>query len=352
MSVPNSRLADAQRVGRISRLPIVYLSVIVTLLVSVAGGPVRKVIDRTIPLGQPHDPGYVERLRIGQESLNEYVEWAGWSLTALADEHPRVYTEVLCDFVAYEFERGTARGEVESAVLSFKERFDWTRLMLHPVWARIREWKLREPVEMRAPASEELTRSLMSCALSWGWWRTALIIYLAFHCMLRPSDHLPLIWEDIRLLAGNFKVAVLVIKGPKTRKTGARRQHVLIEDVFLLRLLRDLLMRMPPAERIMPLTYAAFSNRLRKLLAAVGVPGAITPSSFRAGGATWHWLKRRNFHELRLRGRWLVARTLEVYIQECTAFLGEKALSSQQARRLYLLSRECLNMWRSWRLSW
>lgn len=311
-----------------------------------------KKLDRSVPLGQPHGPGYVQRLAEGRAVLSEYVEWAGRPAHNLADSHPRVYCEVLSEFVSYMFEEGASRSLTESAILSFKEDFSWTRTLLNPVWKRLKEWKLREPIEMRQPASEEVTRALMTTCLSWGWWRTGLIIWLAFHCMLRPSDYPPHKWEDIRLIRGQVRVGLLVIKGPKTKKTAARRQHVIIEDRSLLSILVRLLSRMNPAERILPMTYAAFRARLIKLLHAIRMDGCITASSFRAGGATWHWLRRRNFDELRLRGRWLVPKALEVYIQECTSFLGESQLSSSQLALLEALAAEAAPMWREWLDSW
>lgn len=311
-----------------------------------------KLPDRSEPLGNPHDPGYVERLRKGEEDLRQFVRWAGWDLERLADEHPRVYNEILSEYVNQVFDYHGSRAEAEAALLAFKERFFWTRTNLHAAWKRIKEWKLREPIEMRQPASEEVTRALLSVCVSWGWWRMGLTIWLAFHCLLRPSDFLPITWEDIRIIKGQLRIGVLVTMGPKTRKTAARRQHVIIEDGFLLRILRALKERCPPKERIIPITYAAFRARLIKLLAALGTPNIITPSSFRAGGATWHWIKRRNFEELRLRGRWLVPKTLEVYIQECTSFLGEASLSDRQLERLAALAREAKEVWKEWLESW
>ncbi len=49
--------------------------------------------------------------------------------------------------------------------------------------------------------------------------------------------------------------------------------------------------------------YNMFYRRLAAILVALGLGGLLTPSSFRAGGATWLWLATQGFHGLRLRGK-------------------------------------------------
>ena len=71
--------------------------------------------------------------------------------------------------MSWSFEEGRTRTNTEAGVLAFKEAFFWTRTQLHPTWRRLREWRLREPVEMRNPATEEATAAMMSTALAWGW---------------------------------------------------------------------------------------------------------------------------------------------------------------------------------------
>lgn len=126
-----------------------------------------KLPDRSVPLGQPHEANYVKRWRLGEEILREFVTWAGWSLEGLADAHPKIINEILCEFVSYVFDTHGARDLAESALLSFKEKFSWNRGKLHPAWKRLREWKLREPIEMRQPITEESVCALMSISLSW-----------------------------------------------------------------------------------------------------------------------------------------------------------------------------------------
>ncbi len=108
-----------------------------------------------------------------------------------------------------------------------------------------------------------------------------------------------------------------MILKPKTRKIGARRQHVMIEDRLLLRALKCFLRTLSARERIWPFSLATFGRRLERILEALGCPGAFTPGGLRAGGATHFWMIYRDQGSVRLRGRWMSVRSLEHYLQEC-----------------------------------
>lgn len=64
----------------------------------------------------------------------------------------------------------------------------------------MRSWHLRENIEMRAPASVTQLKAMMSLALSCGWWRVALMMWLAFHALLGPGEFFSLTWCHVRYI--------------------------------------------------------------------------------------------------------------------------------------------------------
>ena len=116
---------------------------------------------------------------------------------------------------------------------------------------------------------------------------------------------------------------------PKTRKTAARRQHVLIEDKALMWFLSLVLGLLSPLEKIWPSSPAPFSERLERILEFLECAGAFPAAGLRAGGATHHFLTFRDVQLLRLRGRWVVLKSLEHYVQECWCFLNEMKLTEE-----------------------
>ena len=62
--------------------------------------------------------------------------------------------------------------------------------------------------------------------------------------------------------------------------------------------------------------------------------------------ATHHWVTFRNFGWLRLKGRWLVARSLEHYVQECTTFLHATRLSRNCREKVEIFANAASGLWK------
>ena len=60
-------------------------------------------------------------------------------------------------------------------------------------------------------------------------------------------------------------------------------------------------------------------------------PLHLTPGGLRGGGATDHWLRRRDVQALRRRGRWTNIKTLERYVQEGASQLQQQRLIPRTA---------------------
>ena len=115
-----------------------------------------------------------------------------------------------------------------------------------------------------------------------------------------------------------------------------------------MRVLENYVKHLSPEDRLFPLSEATFSKRFDQILTALGIPGAFTPAGLRAGGATEEWLRFRDFSTLRLRGRWMIARTLEHYVQEAVAALNMAQMSARQLILLEAMAAETLAVWGAW----
>ena len=52
----------------------------------------------------------------------------------------------------------------------------------------LREWLNREDLEMRNPISLARLRALVAISFSWGWFAFGLLMWITFHCLLRPDE--------------------------------------------------------------------------------------------------------------------------------------------------------------------
>ena len=194
---------------------------------------------------------------------------------------------------------------------------------------------------MRNPVSRRMLAAILSVGYRWGWHGFSTLCWLMFHGLLRPEEGLALSFTEI-WISDEIPVAVVNLGKTKTWKYGARRQHVLVDDVFLIQALRRLRREVPHGQKLFPYGHAAFAHRLRLIQRAIGVPELVTPGSFRPGGATLMWVTYRNFEAIRLRGRWgAPGKTLEHYLQECMVYFGEGQLDPTQAARVRTLASCC-----------
>ena len=100
-----------------------------------------------------------------------------------------------------------------------------------------------------------------------------------------------------------------------------------------------------PHQRLWPYSGQTLRLRLRCLLKAVGLPtvrvGDAKPldlGSLRAGGATWALSMTEDAELIRRRGRWISAKTMEIYIQELSAALFLTTLDPQVRKNILMLA--------------
>jgi hypothetical protein len=164
---------------------------------------------------------------------------------------------------------------------------------------------------------------------------------MGFHGLLRPGEVFVAQRRDLTFADevdsdGMIPAcAVLSIQNPKTRRRGARRQHVLLSDPMLLALMRFVWRDLSPDVRLVPYSPATARLRLAQVLARLDVPcGLYTWASLRAGGASFEYLMGTPISSIKFRGRWGAEKSLEHYIQECLTFLDLGQLSAAARHRV------------------
>jgi len=209
---------------------------------------------------------------------------------------------------------------------------------LRTLWRIHRAWQLAVPSEFRTPVSYKSCLAIAITLWLQGRWGVALLTLLGWHCLLRPSEARMLRWSDILTFGPEDRhryegvYGIIRIEDPKTRRVigHATHQHVLLECLGLATLLRACRAAMatsPPDARI----WAGADHEYFRIFVGVardlGLASLhLTPGGLRGGGATDHWLRRRDVQALRRRGRWTNVKTLERYVQE-----GASQLQQQQS---------------------
>ena len=170
------------------------------------------------------------------------------------------------------------------------------------------------------------------------WWAMSLISWLAFECLLRPSEAINLLVGDIVFpsleLAGSDPNLVVVIRNPKTRRIW-RTQFAICSDIFLIDWLKWWCRDLDSKCRVFPISRAQWSSLLKACCGWLDVDNiGYTLSSFRSGGATHVFRTEQNLGRLQYRGRWKSAATLESYLQEAMSAHATHVVSDRGRERV------------------
>ena len=284
--------------------------------------------DRTKPLldlavEAPTAARYVVRIKA-------FVAWLSLfaAHTAFADllERPEQLDDVVVEYLQHLWKSHSPRswpGDLLSGLQHMRPRL---RGHLRCSWRATAAWGVLEPCEFRTPWPVFILLAICNWLCRRGHFPAALGLLLAFHCLLRPGElcrlqlcHLML---PSQLRGISRRIGIVVIELPKTRRRAATRQHVIIEDGYLLDLLEwHCSRRRSPDARLFP-SYARLKGLVAMAFTALGLPPTLfTLGGLRSGGATQHYLEHENLSQLLRRGRWSNVKTLDHYVQEAAVVL-------------------------------
>ena len=240
---------------------------------------------------------------------------------------PNIVNEILMAYVqfCYDQELPVSRATFTLAGVQFK--WPSLRYNLTASWRVLKKWQELMPPVIRTPVPEVVMRAIVATAVALGWPSFGLLVWLAFHALLRPGEVCALRRGHLRLTCdcGSDQVGVVALTTSKTSTRSARIQSVMITDVWLLGLLNAYFGNWPALSPLCSGGSAAFSRRFLACLDRLGLKNRFMPAGLRGGGAVHHFEIYENLGSLQFRGRWEAPRTLLHYLQQgmaTTSFLG------------------------------
>lgn len=245
----------------------------------------------------------IESYTRGFAGLEKFLKESARAV-ALAELHARDYCEALSSWVRTWYDEGTTREYAVAGLLRFSELFWWCRQGLKDVWKLIEEWEMREPGEHRDPAPPSAVKAAAAAAAAWGWHRVAALVWVMFHGLLRPGEAGDLRCGDFKYVPGegpdDIGNYVVVIRSPKTARRYAKEQHVILDEPARVAYVRWCLVGRGDDELFYGMSNATLADRLSRILQRLNLADLFTLAGLRTGGATYEWVRRRNFEQLRL----------------------------------------------------
>ncbi len=198
----------------------------------------------------------------------------------------------------------------------------YTKRGIPHAWKLFSIWRRVEIPARAPPLTWQIVKAFMSYELSHNNFEMAVILGLAFHCLLRTGEFLSLTYGDLQLGKSS---GICSLKTTKSGRRNAAAEMVSITDPTILLLSHEFAGATRRSSDQLPLwssSAAAFRKRFNALCLIFGLQTmAFRPYSLRRGGAT-HLFQTTNSMEVALlRGRWESTRVARIYVSDALSYL-------------------------------
>ena len=300
-----------------------------------------------LDLGRPVQP----LTRSNRERLLKlFGEWCSArqiDLEALLQQAPRApenLVKALTDYGKDLFHGGRPYSHYSETINAVGSKVPSVRRLLSGAWDFAFTWLREEPYEHHVACPAMVLLALVSTALVWGWPAVAGVLAISWSAITRIGEVTAALRKDLVLPSdvGYASASILLrIQEPKTRFRAARHQVAKADYEDMVRLISAVFAKYQPHQKLWPFSGQTLRTRFRQLLQALKLPvdsaaggRALDLGSLRAGGATYLLGVREDSELVRRRGRWLVSRTMEIYLQEAAAITFYPGLNDEAKRRI------------------
>ena len=252
-----------------------------------------------------------------REALSESAVLALFGCAQLLALVLRDYAEVL-------YKTGSSLGSYRQLLAHSQKIMPLIRPRLKPAWDMVTRWEEVEPVVHRTPLPEVILHAMAGIALALRWRRWAATTLAIFYAVVRLGELLHARRRNVLtpadLLDPEHAWIYVKIEKPKSRRRGAKVQHVKLNEPAVVKFL-EASRRLAADELLYPGSPGVYRRRWGKILKILGIPTSLglTPASLRAGGAIAAFRKGTAVNDLLWRMRLQSLATLEYYLQEMAA---------------------------------
>ena len=200
------------------------------------------------------------------------------------------------------------------------------RRQLAGAWDLAFAWLADEPHQHHPALPLPILLASLTVSILWGWPRVAGVLGLTWAGICRIGEVLLATRADLVLpsdISPGSRFLLLRIKDPKTRGRCARHQASRVDYEDIVTLVSAVFRDLPRDHHLWHLSASTLRKRFSAIIGALGLPttkvGEQRPfdlGSLRPGGATHLLYLCEDAELVRRRGRWVSAKTCEIYLQE------------------------------------
>ena len=282
----------------------------------------------------------------------DFVRWlvANDHPTENLQLEPERLDKLLAAFADAEYVSGRPKYVAKHAGLWYQFWYPPLKRCLPYFWTAIKAWEAKRRSKPRVPVTETLMLSSFLTALDWAmkeqdpvkrdlWFIAGVWLRFSFYALLRPLEMLKARVSDVKFVVTSegVSVAILALPDPKTGQFIGKDQFAMVKQPGAVEWLRWLLAGRTPFLHIWPRSPSELRRHAKSLLrAASGGSCKLNLSSYRPGGATFHYINGIPLEQLMFWGRWKVLNTLKSYVQEAVAQLVWSAIPQDVSDALAL----------------
>ena len=288
--------------------------------------------------------------------LDDFDRWLqqwGWSLQTAVDARDadsEFLARLLVQYGRELYYAGKPYGRFSETINGISARRPAFRRQLTQAWDLAFAWVADEPSVHHAPIPKAVLLALCGLALLWGWPSEAAIFMMSWSGLLRIGEALAAYRSDLVLPVDSVpgtEFALLRIRQPKTRGTGAKHQAARLDQEDLVQLLDAVYRDYPRDKKLWPFSGSTLRKRLNYLQGALGLVSCVGSQeskypyelgSFRPGGATYYLQLFEDPEFVRRRGRWLSHKSMEIYLQEVATATFDHHLTEDAKFRIHQLA--------------
>ena len=298
--------------------------------------------------GRPVEPVTQKRR---DKLLAAFTEWllrqnvVFESLFDLAPQSTRRLNGFLISYGRQLFEAGWPYSHYSEVINAVASKEPAIRRSLQPAWDLAFSWLREEPHSHHVALPWQVLLAAITTSLMWGWVRVAGCLALTWGAVMRAGETLAARRCDLLLpgdVWGTMQCCMVSIREPKTRFKAARHQAAKLDQPDLLDVVTLAFADLEPGSKLWPFSASTLRSRFDQLMQRLGTDRwadqgskRLDLGSLRAGGATWLLQASEDSELVRRRGRWLNARTMEIYVQEISSLQFVHRLSEQARLKVF-----------------
>ena len=268
---------------------------------------------------------------------------------------PERISNLLIDYGRALYAGGKSYGIFSETINAIAVERPLIRRQLNGAWDLAFAWLSDEPAQHHPAMPLTVLAAMVTTALMWGWPHEAAVLLIGWTGIMRIGEVLAATRAELILpcdSAPGTTFALVVIRQPKTRGRSARHQAARIDQADVIQFLTRMYGRADSAEPLWPYSASTLRKRFSQLLGALRLPvkrcdghRPFDLGSLRPGGATWLLHQTEQPELVRRRGRWLSARTMEIYLQEVLVTTFEEKINPNTRALIHLCESHSSASW-------